>query len=148
MEGHVYIAKDMMEKKKPTRKPQKQKLWPVNMRLTGWREHYSIMPALCLSAQTHTRQRSDEDLIFRKRKLRLRNSVTCPKLCPKHVWNSKLLLMSISFLLPVSVQNRYVDLVFFFFFFGPDAKLKLLIKCFSIHQGGYQDSIKIYLGFI
>lgn len=147
MKGHVHIAKDMMKKKKPTGKLQKQKLWPVNMRLTGWKEHYSIMPALCLSARTRTRRRGDERLIFRRRKLRLRNSVTCPKLCPKHIWNSKLLLISISFLLLVSTRNRYVDLVFCFFF-GPDTKLKLLIKCFSIHQGGYQDSIKIYLGFI
>ena len=141
MKGHVHIAKDMM-KKKPTGKPQKQKLWPVNMRLTGWKEHYSIMPALCLSAQTHTRRRSDERLIFCRRKLGLRNSVTCPKLCPKHIWNSKLLLILISFLLLVTTWNIYVDLVFFFFF-GPHTKLKLLIKCFSIHQGGYQDSIKI-----
>ena len=118
MKGHVHIAKDMMKKKKPTGKLQKQKLWPVNMRLTGWKEHYSIMPALCLSARTRTRRRGDERLIFRRRKLRLRNSVTCPKLCPKHIWNSKLLLISISFLLLVSTRNRYVDLVFFFFFWS------------------------------
>lgn len=133
------------KKKKPTIKPKAQKLWPVNMHLTEWKRTQQRNPSSVSVSKITCTTVKWRRFYFSEEEAEAEKFSNLPKVMPNiHIkFKTTVQLVSISFFV-AGFNSKQICV----YFFGPDTKFKSLIKCFSIHKGEYQKSIKIYFVFI